>query len=262
MTRRERLNALMQLLAESGEIQISDAVEALNSSAATIRRDLTYLDSQRLVTRTHGGAIANASSIDLPLSLKSQKAQAEKRRIAQRAADLVPLGSVVALNGGTTMLEVGHALAVRPDLSSAPGSDPALTIVTNAVNVAAGLLVRPYLKVVVTGGVVRPHSYELYGPIADRSIDGLHVDIAILGVNGYHPAFGASAYSDAEASVNSRLAASANTVMIVADSSKIGITAFARICSPEMVKILVTDTGIDPEMRAQIEDRGIDLHVV
>lgn len=262
MNRRERLNALVELIAERGEIQIADAVAALDASPATVRRDLTYLDEQRLATRTRGGAIASAASFDLPLRLKSQRALDEKHRIAQKAASLVGAGSVVALNGGTTTLEVAHALAVRPDLSNFAGPGPALTVVTNAVNVAADLLVRPYLKIVVTGGVVRAHSYELYGPLTDRSIAELHVNTAILGVNGYSPSFGASAFSDAEASANSRLAACASQVMIVADSSKIGVTAFARICPPDQVQVLVTDSGVDPGLRAQIEACGTEVYVV
>ena len=262
MSRRERLNALIELVSHRGELLIADAVDLLDASPATIRRDLTYLDEQRLVTRTRGGAMANATTFDLPLSLKSQRAADEKRRIGARAASLIPLGGVVAINGGTTVLEVARSLALRPDLAEHTGPDAALTVVTNAVNVAAELLVRPYLKVVVTGGVVRAHSFELYGPLADRSIDGLHMDTAILGVNGYDPVFGASAFSDAEASVNSRLAASARQVMIVADSTKIGTTAFARICPPSQVDVLITDSGLDPDTRAQIEAGGTTVHAV
>ena len=262
MRRRERLNVLMDLIATRGEIQIADAVTLLETSAATIRRDLSYLDGQRLITRTHGGAVASATSVDLPLQLKSEKALAEKRRIARAAADLVLPGSIVALNGGTTVLEVGRALAIRPDLAASVGPDPALTIVTNAVNVAAELLVRPYLKVVVTGGVVQAHSFELCGPLADQSIDELRFDLAILGVNGLDPLFGASAYSDAEASVNARLAAHARRVIVVADASKLGVTAFARICPPESVHILVTDDRIDPEMRARFEAHGTEVQAV
>ncbi|MCL2465613.1 MAG: DeoR/GlpR family DNA-binding transcription regulator [Micrococcales bacterium] len=250
------------MIAARGTIDISDAAELLHASAATIRRDLTYLDEQRLVTRTHGGAVANAVSFDLPLRLKSRRAPDEKHRIAKRAANLVAGGSAIALNGGTTELEVARALALRTDFNNWSGPEPALTVVTNAVNVAAELLVRPYLRVVVTGGVVRAHSYELYGPLADRSIKELHVDTAILGVDGYDPTFGASAFSTDEASVSSRFVASAHQVIVVADSSKIGVTTFARICLPEQVNVLITDTGIDPALRADIEALGTEVHAV
>ncbi|MDR2378527.1 MAG: DeoR/GlpR family DNA-binding transcription regulator, partial [Bifidobacteriaceae bacterium] len=203
MDRYERIAALLAMLAENGKVEVDQAVAALGASPATIRRDLVYLDEQRLATRTHGGAVANSSAFDLPLRFKTGRAAAEKRRIGEAAAARAAVGSVVAVNGGSTTLEVARALAARADLAARDAAGPALTIVTNAVNVAGELLIRPYLKVVVTGGVVRSHSYELFGPLAERSIESLSVDLAFIGVDGFDPSFGASADSDAEASTNS-----------------------------------------------------------
>jgi DeoR family transcriptional regulator of aga operon len=250
------------MIAERGHIDVAHAVAELDASPATIRRDLAYLDKQHLATRTRGGATVDRAGFDLPLHLKSQQAADEKRRIAKRAAELVPLGSVVAVNGGTTILEVVRSLSLRADLASFDGPDQALTVVTNAVNVASELVVRPFIKVVVIGGVARQHSYELYGPLADRAMEQLYVDIALMGVNGFDPEFGASAFSDAEASVNYLFARRARKVIIVADSSKLGERAFAQICAPSQVHTLVTDSKIDPEMHERIQHLGIEVHVV
>ncbi|MDR1442379.1 MAG: DeoR/GlpR family DNA-binding transcription regulator [Bifidobacteriaceae bacterium] len=262
MDRHARISALLAMLAKEGKIEVEAAVTALGASPATIRRDLVYLDEQRLATRTHGGVVANSGSFDLPLRFKIGRAAEERKRIGAAAAALVPIGATVALNGGTTTLEVGRALAARPELASRRDSEPSVTVVTNAVNLAGELLVRPYLKVVVTGGVVRAHSYELFGPLAERSIQALSVDITFLGLEGFDPVFGASSHSDAVASTDSLLVKAAAKVVAVTDSSKLGRRAFAQICRAPNVDVLITDSGADLAVLARLRSLGIEVLAV
>ena len=143
-------------------------------SPATIRRDLAMLEEQQLLGRMHGGAVGRAVSYELPLRYKSVRYGDEKRRIAIEAASRVTEGMAVGLTGGTTATELAQALADRREL----------TIVTNALNIASELAIRPDLKLVVTGGVARSQSYELSGPIAEATLDGLNLDVAFVGVDG------------------------------------------------------------------------------
>src|SRR5690349_25073860 len=113
-----RWNALLELLTDSGRVTVEEAAERLDVSQATIRRDFDQLAQQQMITRTRGGAVANGVSYDLPLRYKSAKHSAEKQRIGEAAARLVTPGTVVGLNGGTTVTEVARALAVRPDLNA------------------------------------------------------------------------------------------------------------------------------------------------
>src|SRR6202035_4204605 len=99
----------------------------------------------------------------------------EKQRIGRAAAGLIAPGSAVALNGGTTTSEVARALATRPDLQDGTGA-PAITVVTNAMNIASELAIRQHIKIVVTGGVARTQSYELIGPFATLVLEQLGVD--------------------------------------------------------------------------------------
>ncbi|MGH3366613.1 MAG: DeoR/GlpR family DNA-binding transcription regulator, partial [Nocardioidaceae bacterium] len=165
MNRMARLNSLLEILARDGRVSVEEAAERVGVSAATIRRDLDQLAQQQLLTRTRGGAVVNGVSYDLPLRYKTAKHAPEKQRIGSAAANLVPPGSVVGLNGGTTTTEVARVLATRADLNST-ATGPALTVVTNALNIANELTVRPHVKIVLTGGVARPQSYELIGPLA------------------------------------------------------------------------------------------------
>ncbi|MGY0056116.1 DeoR/GlpR family DNA-binding transcription regulator [Streptomyces sp. LZ34] len=238
----ERWNALLELLTRDGRIEVEAAAAELGVSTATIRRDLDELARQQMVTRTHGGATINAIAYDLPLRYKAARNAPEKERIAHAAAGLVKAGAVVGLNGGTTTTSVARALATRADLGS-EGAEPSLTVVTNALNIANEMVVRRHVKLVVTGGVARPASYELIGPLATEVLGEITLDQVFLGVDAIDVAHGAAAHHEGEASINRELARRAQQVVVVADSSKLAKRAFARICPVEDVDVLVTEAA-------------------
>jgi DeoR family transcriptional regulator, aga operon transcriptional repressor len=251
-----RWNALLELLTESGRVSVEEAATRLTVSQATIRRDFDQLAQQQMITRTRGGAVANGVSYDLPLRYKTAKHSAEKQRIGTAAASLVEPGMVVGLNGGTTTTEVARALAVRPDLSGNV-DDAQLTVVTNALNIANELLVRSRMKIVVTGGVVRPQSFELVGPLGGNILREVTLDIALLGVDALDVTLGAAAHHEGEAAMNSLMVGRARRVVIIADSSKLGGHAFARICPIDRVDTLITDSGATPDVVSAFEQAGV-----
>jgi DeoR family transcriptional regulator of aga operon len=258
VSRYRRWNELLELLAAAGQLQVEDAAKALNVSAATVRRDFDELADQQMLTRIRGGAVAQGVNYDLPLRYKTERHPSEKQRIGELAASMVRVGEVVGLNGGTTTTEVARALATRSDLSSgAPAL--ALTVVTNALNIATELAIRQHIKIVATGGVARPQSYELTGPLATGILEQVTLDVAILGVDGIDAVAGATAHHEGEASINRLMGRQARRVIIVADSSKAGKRAFARICSLAEIDVLVTDTGIAAEQAALLEDAGVSV---
>src|SRR5580693_10102883 len=145
MHRAARLSVILERLSDGGSVAVTDLAEDLGASPATIRRDLVHLEQQRLLARTHGGAIAHAVSYELPLRYKGVRHSEAKRRIASEAATYVSEGMAIGLTGGTTATEVARALADQQKL----------TIVTNALNIAAELAIRPGIKLITTGGVAR-----------------------------------------------------------------------------------------------------------
>ena len=179
MSRYRRWNELLELLGSRGQLQVEDAAKALNVSAATIRRDFDELASQQMLTRIRGGAVAEGVNYDLPLRYKTERHPSEKQRIGALAASMVRAGQVAGLNGGTTTTEVARALATRSDLGTA-GPSPTVTVVTNALNIATELAIRQHIKIVTTGGVARPQSYELTGPLATSVLEQVMLDAAIL----------------------------------------------------------------------------------
>lgn len=258
MNRHERLAGLLELVIERESVHVDELVRELGVSAATVRRDLDELAEQQLITRTRGGATSAPGSADLPLRYKAGRRAEEKTRIAQEAASLVEPTQVVGLNGGTTTTEVARELAVRPELRGpAPGDE--VVVVTNAVNIANELAVRPHLRVVVTGGVARALSYELTGPLATPILEQVTLDVLFLGVDALDVAHGAAAHHEGEAAVNGAFVARANRVVVVADSAKLGRTAFATICDIEAVDTLVTDTGADRGLVKELRRSGVEV---
>ncbi|MBR7836628.1 DeoR/GlpR transcriptional regulator [Actinospica durhamensis] len=256
MKRYERLDAILELLARDGKLDVDTAAARLGASEATIRRDLEYLAEQQLLTRTHGGAVANSTSYDLPLRFKSGRQSEAKQRIGQAAAALVPAGGVVGINGGTTTTEAARALGARADLGGA-GDGSGLTVVTNALNIAYELTLRPHIKTVVTGGVARASSYELTGPLATGILDRLQLDVALLGVDALDPEWGATAHHEGEAVINQLMAERARSVIVLADATKLAKRAFARIRPIEQVHTLVTDEDADAEVLARFSAAGV-----
>jgi DeoR family transcriptional regulator of aga operon len=256
VNRYERLNTLLQLVSERGRIEVDGIAEELDVSAATVRRDLDHLAQQQLLTRTRGGAVAHAVSYDLPLRYKSARHASEKQRIARAATGLVAPSAIVGLNGGTTTTEVARALATRADVNSSGGA-AGLTVVTNALNIANELVVRPHIKLVVLGGVARPQSYELIGPLAARTLEEITLDVVFLGVDAIDFAVGATAHHEGEASVNRLMASRARQVVVVTDGSKLGGQAFARICAFAEIDVLVTGETAPDEFVERSEEAGV-----
>jgi DeoR family transcriptional regulator, aga operon transcriptional repressor len=252
-----RMRTLLDLVAEHGRLSVTDATAALGVSEATVRRDFTALARQQLVTRTHGGVVASSVAYDLPVRYRDGGADA-KGRIAAAAAALVKVGQVIGFNGGTTTSGTARQLAARQDLAM-PGEQPSLTIVTNALNIASELVLRPHIRTVSVGGVARPQSYEVVGPLAHQVLQELWLDHLFLGVDGLSVENGASCHHEGEASINALMARRAQEVTVVADSHKIGRRAFARICDTADINRLITDGDADPEAVAGFEALGVEV---
>ena len=135
MRQAERLETILEWLSGNGSVNVADISDELGVSAATVRRDLDLLERQRLLARTHGGAVAQGVFYELPLRYKGGRHKEEKLRIAREAAMRVAAGHAVGLTGGTTTTEVARALV----------DHQRLTLVTNALNIASEMAVRPNL---------------------------------------------------------------------------------------------------------------------
>lgn len=261
MDRHERLNTLLEMIGEQGRVEVDQAAAKLNVSPATIRRDLDHLAGRQLLTRARGGAVAGNVAYNLPGRNHADRHTVEKRRIGEAAARLVNRGMVIGFNGGSTTTEVSRAVAARPEFNDR-GSSPALTVVTNAVNIAHELTVRQSIRLVSTGGVARPQSFELTGHLAGMVLEEVSLDLAFIGVDAVDPLRGAYAHHESEAAINKLLAHRAKKVVVVTDSSKLGAYAFARICPTLDIDLLITDSAAEPSLVSAFELEGVRVTLV
>lgn len=253
MTRAERLSALLERLVEDGRIDVEQSAEYFGVSAATIRRDLDHLADQQLLSRTHGGAVPNSTSYDLPLRYKASNRAEAKTRIAQRAVEMLWPGCTVGLNGGTTTVEIARTIPTSPPLHNG------ITILTNALNIATELTVRPFIKIVVCGGVARPQSYELVGSLASETLSQLTPDICFLGATGIDADAGVSTNDEAEAAINRIMVTRAKKTIVVVDATKFGEVGFSRICRLTEVSAVLTDSEADPEQVQRMRAAGVEV---
>lgn len=250
LRRADRVSTILDRISGQGSVDAGALAHEFAVSVATIRRDLQALEDQKLLNRTHGGAIAADVSYELPVRYRIGQAREEKVAIARLACSRLPHGPLtVGLTGGTTTHAVARLLAERYDLA----------VVTNALNIAAELALRPRLKLVMTGGVSRTQSYELVGPIADRTLGGLNIEVAIVGVDGISARAGLTTHDDIEANTNATMIRQAQRVIVVADGTKVGRDCLARICTLDDIDEFITDPGADPAALAAISAAGVKV---
>lgn len=245
----DRLNFILDRLAEGGVVRIATLAQEMRVSPGTVRRDLQMLEEQKLLSRTHGGAVAQGVLYQLPARYLANEFTEAKRQIAKEVVNELTPGLTVGLTGGTTTTEVARALVDIDDL----------TVVTSALNIAGELVVRPSIKLVVTGGVARSESYELVGPIAEAKLEAVNIDVLIMGVDGISMARGACTRQELEAQTSQALMRRSARVLIVADGSKIGRVAFAKLCNIDEIDELITDPSAEgPELK-KLREAGLTV---
>lgn len=253
MLSEERQRAILELVNRDGRVLVIDLARQFHTSQVTIRKDLEILHTQGRVHRTHGGALpARESALDDPsLREKEKLHRKEKLRIAAAAARLVTEGQVVILDSGTTTTAIARALRHFKNL----------TIITNAVNIAAELS-GSALEVILTGGSLRKNSFSLVGPIAEETLHRLHADILFLGVDGFDVHYGLSTPNLLEAKVNRAMIEISRMSVAVCDSSKFGKRSLSLIAAPSSLHRVITDTGVPRAELSALKKSGIEVTVV
>lgn len=248
----ERLSKIVELLAGDRRVAVSELSRLLDVSESTIRRDLSLLEKQGLIKRTHGGAVPATSTAFEPSFIQKEiEFIEEKHSIGRKAAQMIEEGETVILDSGTTTLQIARYCATKRNL----------TVVTNSIHIALELSGAQEIEVVVVGGSLRKNTYALVGPVAEDGLRGLYADKVFLGVNGISPDRGLSTPNIVEARVKRAMLGAAREAIIVADHSKVGREAFASIAPIDRIQALVTDRGISDSDRRMIEEKGVRVIV-
>jgi DeoR family transcriptional regulator of aga operon len=249
----ERRQHVLARIQQEGRVLVAELSDTLGISRITIRKDLDNLESRGLVQRTHGGALAPQASslLDPSLQVKERQQLKEKLRIADAAAKLVREGQCVLLDSGTTTTAVARALKMFKRL----------TVVTNAVNIAADLSSTDF-EVILTGGTLRKNSASLVGPLAEEMLGELHADILFLGVDGFDTQVGLTTPNVLESRVNRAMVKSARRVVAVCDSTKFNRQSLALIVPSTAIHVVITDTGAKAETVEALKASGIEVILV
>jgi DeoR family transcriptional regulator of aga operon len=249
----DRHRFILEKLKKEGKVDITDLVEKMKVSGVTIRKDLKLLEDKNLLFRTRGGgSINNPYAVDRPIQEKEFINSDEKKRIAKAAIELIGQTDSVMIGSGTTVFEVARAL------------NPAhhITVITPALKVGLELSGKPNVEVLQLGGIIRPKSSSVAGAHAMRVLEEISCGILFIGVDGIDLDFGVSISNLAEATVNQRMIETAQTVVILADSTKFDRRGLGRICSLEQVHYIITDNKVADSTQKALEEKGIKLIIV
>jgi DeoR family fructose operon transcriptional repressor len=243
----ERQQRIMTEARRDGRVEVTSLAESLGVATETVRRDLTALERRGSLRRVHGGAIpVERLELEPTLAARSSRLTDVKRRIAARVLDELPTGGTVLLDSGSTTQAVVQLLP--PDLD--------LTVVTNSVPAAAALSTHPGISLYVLGGRVRGITGAAVGDWATHALDGLVVDVAVLGTNGVSASRGLTTPDQAEALVKAAMVASARRVVVATDSSKAGDDHLHRFARLDEVDLIVTDTDLADDVAAELRAAG------
>ncbi len=246
----ERRKAILELLERQQSVSVSELHELLAVSGMTIRRDLRILSKEGWLERVHGGAILrHPRGYEPPYLTRSSTNIHLKRAIARRAAQIVSEGSSIAIDVGTTVEELAKHLV---NVSS-------LTVLTSSLRVATLLIEAPMIRLIVSGGIVRPSEWSMVGHVAQRTFADFRVDTAFMGVGGIDLTHGLTEFNLEDALNKRTMIEFAERVVVLADSSKLGTACFAFVTPLTQVDVLVTDWQASPDQVAAFEAAGIEV---
>src|SRR5580700_3104104 len=255
----QRAKKILQVLLQRGNASVDELVGFLDTSAPSVRRDLARLEERHLVHRTHGGARLagqmqyEAFRFDSSFHIREARFTEEKRRIGVAAAELIREHDTVGFTAGTTPTQVARCIRHRNSIH----------VITNAVNIGMELSNQPALNVTLTGGTMRwAGAFSLTGPTAIEMLSGVFMDKAFIGACGVDVLRGATTIEPDEAAVFRAMVRQAKQVVVVADSSKIGMISPALICPASEIDILVTDCGIARAAMEGFKANGIEVLAV
>lgn len=245
-----RRRLLVDLIARRGFATLEELVRACGASESTVRRDLEALDATGSVKRTHGGAVYSGDVRSMPALDDRVTAQAiEKRAIGRAAASLIEDEDTVLLDGGTTTLEIAHAVAGRP-----------VQVVTNSLPVAQLLTAAKDTDLILIGGYIYPRTGEAMGPLTIAALENVRVAKVFLGAGGI--------MADGIYNSNSLLVETERAMMrcgqrviVVADHTKFGRPCLSRLCGLDEINDIVVDPGLGAAERQLLAEQGVTVHL-
>ncbi|CAG22013.1 MULTISPECIES: transcriptional repressor AgaR [Photobacterium] len=249
----ERRMEIVSLVNRDGKARVEDLAAQFNVSSVTIRSDLSFLEKNGYVVRSHGAAIPNSGVIaELTVHEKRRQNAGIKSLIGQAAAKLIESGDTVILDSGTTTREIASSLKALDDV----------VVMTNGLDVAMELASAPGIEVLMSGGVLRKGALSFSGSQAESSLKNYRFDKVFLGVDGFDLRAGITTHSEQEASLNRLMCEISEQVIAVVDSTKFGKRSCHMIREFGNIDILVTDSDIPEDYLQGLREMKVDVIIV
>lgn len=246
----DRHQFILNKLKRDGRVNILELIEEMEVSGVTIRKDLKILEDKNLLFRTRGGgSINNPYASDRPINEKELINADIKQSIAKKAVALIGTTDSIMIGSGTTAYEFAKALHVTKNL----------TVITPAVKVGLELSDRPNMDVLLLGGIIRKNSSSVAGSHAIRILEEISCELLFIGVDGIDLDFGVTISNLAEASLNQKMIESAQTVVLLADSTKFDRRGLGKICGLDQVHYIITDRKVSDITLNSLSERGIKV---
>ena len=248
MAHKDRLENIKQLIHLKKRITIPELSKEFNVTQETIRRDLTRLEGEGLITRTHGGAVLNVAHVieNSSFLLRANHHNKEKQIIAKLVYDLIPKRAVIAADSSTTVLE---AVRLLKDESN-------ITVLTNSTQIINEFSEGEF-RIVSTGGTVNKHTFSMQGSIVRKVLKDLYVDIVLLSCKALNKKGGIFDSNEDEAEIKKLMVEKGQKVILLADHSKFDNVAFVKLMDFDKLDVLVTDSELPQEWKALLGDTRV-----
>jgi len=244
---------IVNVVNRDGKARVEDLAAQFDVSSVTIRSDLSFLEKNGYVVRSHGAAIPNTGVIaELTVHEKRRQNAGIKSLIGQAAAKLIESGDTVILDSGTTTREIATSLKSLEDV----------VVMTNGLDVAMELASAPGIEVLMSGGVLRKNALSFSGSQAEHSLKNYRFDKVFLGVDGFDLRAGITTHNEQEASLNRLMCEISEQIIAVADSSKFGKRSCHMIREFGNIDILVTDSDIPEDYVQGLREMKVDVIIV
>ena len=230
MLKSERKQVILEELSKHKIVSLEKLVGLLDTSESTVRRDLDELESENKLRRVHGGAeLPHSLQEEETIQEKSVKNLQEKKLIAQKAASLIKEKDVIFVDAGSTTAFLIKELELKD-----------ITVVTNSIHHAVQLVDKQIPTVIIGGGVKMTTDASI-GGVALNQINQLHFDRAFIGMNGVDEGYFTTPDME-EGAVKRAILENAKQTYVLADSSKVGQSCFAKV-APIKRAIVITSKG-------------------
>jgi DeoR/GlpR family transcriptional regulator of sugar metabolism len=253
----QRRSKIIIELGRAQSLKVNDLSHRLGVSEVSIRRDLQILEDTGLLKRVYGGAVAIPDQkVGEALSTRWYQNLEKKERIGRAAAAMIQRGDHLIIDSGTTPLQVVRHIA--PELLASGN----LTVITASLPVGREVGSHPGVHLILLGGVYLPTYDLVIGPQTIDNLKNLHADKLFLGTDGLTFTQGITTANVLEAEVDRAMVNASSEVIVVSDSSKIGVIGLVTIMPLTKIHKLVTDSDAPQDFVAELREQGVEVILV